>query len=233
MRDNIERTLFWFSDGDNKLLELDKKFFPLSTLLNRLLCEKYDGKKIQFINLFFRTEETYRLHPQAERFFTHFYDKQLTYDDVFDLELFNKLNENEQIQFLWKRSCEALQKASTVLKNKQLLLASEYAYSKGVEIDLNPDYRVVQKDIMLFNKSLKAAVWINFKNNGMYSNFTLEKDGEIVFQKYIDNTENGVEYFLEIYKDIELVADGIVIKGRKDVGYLPLKVPLEEIQINI
>ena len=63
----------------------------------------------------------------------------------------------------------------------------------------------------------------------MYSKFTLEKSGEIVYEKDIDKTKNGVEFFLEIYKAIEFDGKNIIIKGRTDVSYLPLKIPLNPV----
>lgn len=52
-------------------------------------------------------------------------------------------------------------------------------------------------------------------------------EGCVVFEKNIDSTKNGVEFFLEMYKAIELKDNTIIIKGRKDVDYLPLKISLE------
>ena len=52
-------------------------------------------------------------------------------------------------------------------------------------------------------------------------------------EKNIDNTKNGVELFLEMYKEITQDNDNIIIKGRKDVQYLPLKIPLETIKLKI
>lgn len=49
----IERTLFWFRDGNEKLLHLNEYFYGLSVLLNNLLNDKYEGKRIQFINIDF------------------------------------------------------------------------------------------------------------------------------------------------------------------------------------
>jgi len=43
---NIGRTLFWFKDGNDRLNEFDDSFFALGTLLNRLLNQKYEGKKL-------------------------------------------------------------------------------------------------------------------------------------------------------------------------------------------
>jgi hypothetical protein len=42
----IERTLFWFVDGDEQLSDLDNGYFAWGTMLNRLLNQVYNGKKI-------------------------------------------------------------------------------------------------------------------------------------------------------------------------------------------
>ena len=233
MKHTIERVLFWFMDGNEQKRILDERYFALGNLLTRLLRQKYQGKRIEFININFNTEKTYELHPLSPKFNTHFYGGHLTYDDVFDLNSFNKMSEKGQNEFIWKRAFQIFQEAATFIKNESLLSASEYAYHKGLEINLNPDYRMVEKDIVFSNQKMKAAVWVNFRKNGMYSTFTLEKDGEVVFKKEIDKTKNGIEFFLEIYKSIDLQNDSIIIKGHKDVEYFPLKIPLEEIQINI
>ncbi|TGV02131.1 hypothetical protein [Flavivirga rizhaonensis] len=228
MKRIIERTLFWFMDGDEQKSAMDNRYFSLGTLLNRLMGERYEGKRIKFINIYFNTEETYKIHPQVPKHNTHFYGGHLNYDDVFDLNSFNKMTEIEQDQFIWKRAFEILKEASIAIKNKELLKACEYAYKKGIEINLNPDYRMVENDIVLFDQALKASVWVNFKKEGMYSKFTLEKENEIIFEQEIDKTKNGIEFFLEMYKDIELKDHDIIIKGRKDVEYLPLTIPIKK-----
>ncbi len=228
MKKIIDRTLFWFRDGSNQLQDLDKKYFAMGNLLNRLLCDSYQGKKIQFINIYFRTEQTYELNPNASKNHAHFYGGHLNYNAVLDLSSFNKLGETEQDEFVWKRAYEILKEASITIKNKELLKACEYAYKKGMEIGLNPDYKMVEKNIELFDQVLKASVWVNFKKDGMRSKFTLEKDNKIVFEKEIDRTENGIEFFLEMYKDIDLEDNNVIIKGRRDVEYLPLKIPIKK-----
>lgn len=107
--------------------------------------------------------------------------------------------------------------------------ATEYAYEKGIEINLNPDYRMVETDMNISGQQLKASVWVNFKEDGMYSKLTLEKEEEIVYEMDIDKTLKGIEYFLEMYKGIELVNGNIVIHGRKDVDYLPLKISIDKV----
>ncbi len=53
----IERTLFWFKDEDGQLTNLDDSYFAWGTMLNRLLNQVYNGKRIKFINIDFITDE--------------------------------------------------------------------------------------------------------------------------------------------------------------------------------
>lgn len=229
MSNLIERTLFWFSDGNEQLLSLNERYFALGTLLNRLLNEQYRGKKIEFINIHFRTEESYKLHPQAAKHFVHFYGGHLSYDDVFDRLIFDEMSDKNQDKFIWKRAYEVLRESAETIKNNSLFEASTYAYNQGISINLNPDYRMVEADIEVSGQLMKAAVWVCFMKDGMYAKVTLEQEGKIVFEKNIDKTKNGVEFFLEMYKGIELENDNILIKGRKDIDYLPLRIPLKEV----
>lgn len=232
MKRNIRRTLFWFKDGDEQNLLLDERYFSLGTLLNRLLNETYNGKKIQFINLDFSTEETYKLHPQVPKNTAYYYGGHLAYYGVIDFKEFNKLSDSQQKSFLWKKAYDFLQESSKSIKNSSLLDASEYAYKKGIGINLNPDYRMIEADVIIYGIPMKASVWVNFKEDGMYSKLTLEKEGTTVFEKDIDKTKNGVEFFLEMYKRIETEGNTIIVKGVKDVDYLPLRIPILEAWIN-
>lgn len=86
--------------------------------------------------------------------------------------------------------------------------------------------------INISNQELRVSLWINFIIDGMYSKLTIENDDEIIFEKEIDKTKKGVEFFLEIYKTLEFDGNNVIIKGRKDVDYLPLKVPISELITN-
>ena len=224
----IDRTLFWFKDGEIEFLDLNERFFSLGTLLNRLLNEKYDGKKIEFINIDFSSEKTYKLYPKLPKSDAYYYGGHLRYYGTFDFDEFSRLSDEEQNKFIWEKACDYLSSSAKSIKNKKLLEACDYACKKGLELELNADYRMVEKDVVLFNQPLKASVWVNFKKDGMHSKFTLEKDNTIIFEKEIDKTKNGVEFFLEMYKDIDLKGNDIIIKGRKDVEYLPLKIPIRK-----
>jgi hypothetical protein len=173
------------------------------------------------------TEETYKLHAASKKYYIHNYDGMLWYNDVFDFQAFNIMTEEEHNIFIWKRSYEVLSAVSKSIKNLHLLEASEYAYHKGIEIGLNPDYRMIQSEVILHGVSVKASVWVNFRKDGMYSKFTLEKENIVLFEKLIDSTKLGVEFFLEMYKKIEAKGSTIIIKGHKDVEYLPLKIQID------
>lgn len=226
---NIGRTLFWFKDGDEMLVELNEKFFGLGILLNRLLNEKYDGRKIKFVNLDFATDRTYGLHPNLPKEEAYHYGGHLRYYGVFDKGYFEKLAKTEQDRYLWNNAFACICKSAACLENEKLREAAEYAYAKGIESNLNPDYRLLETDTDVSGQAWKASVWVNFKEDGMYSKLTLEKEGELVFEKDIDKAKNGVEFFLEMYKSIVFENNNIVIAGHKDVDYLPLSFPLEEV----
>lgn len=227
MKNIIDRTLFWFQDGADNIVALCNKFFALGNLLNRLLSEKYDGKKIKFINISFLTEKTFELFPNVPKRVAYFYGGHLSYKDIFDLNDFEKMSDEEQKLFLWKRVYEIFQVSAKELKNNSLLEASEYAYKKGLELELNPDYRMIEADVKIHEQLFLASIWVNFNKNSMNSKFTLEKNSKIVFEKDIDSTKLGVEFFLEIYKKIIVDGNSIIIKGHNSIDYLPLKIPIE------
>lgn len=224
----ITRTLLWFKDGEEVLLQLNERFFGLSTLLNRLLNENYDGKKIKFINIDFSTEKTYKIHPDLPQNDAYYYGGHLRYYGVFDLEKFEELSDIEQNKLAWNKACDYLRLASKLTKNEKLFEACNYAHKKGMELGLNPDYRVIENDINIFGKKLRASVWINFNQEGMTSKFTLEENSNILFEKKIDKAKHGIEFFLEIYKKIEISGNEITIEGHKEIEYLPLKILVDE-----
>ena len=229
---NIGRTLFWFKDGDKQLHDLNNRFFEQGILLNRLLNEVYDGKKIKFININFSTNETYLLFPVLPKNKPYYYAGNLQYYGEFNRRLFENLSFKEQQNFIWKKANDYLKESAIILKNDNLAKSVEFAFNEGLKRNLNPDFKVIEANVNVGGKELKASVWINFNKDEMSSKFTLEDAGKILFEKHIDKTKVGIEFFLEIYKSIETDNNNIIIKGPKDVEYLPLKIPFSEILIN-
>ncbi|MGE6355542.1 hypothetical protein ACQKCJ_16860 [Flavobacterium sp. NPDC079362] len=224
----IERTLFGFNDGIDSINELNDKFTPLSILLNRLLSEKYVGKKIKFLNLFFYENSEKLQKAYGEDYFLHYYGGQFTYKDVMDYEHFLRLDFPNQKLFIWQKAYEMLQFSGKQLKNESLLNSSKYAYQKGVEINLSADYRMIEIDICLYGGNYKAALWVNFLEDKMEANFTLEKNSEIVVKKKIDEGPNGMEFFLVMFKKIVQKDNSIIIRGAKELNYLPLKISFKK-----
>ena len=225
---NIDRTLFWFKDGDNSLSTLNESFFALSNLLNRLLNENYTGKKIKFINIDFSSEMTYELYPVLPKNEAYYYGGHLRFYGVIKFDEFDELNRNAQSMLIWNKAYEYLQISAKSIKNDNLRQAAEYAYKKGLDLQLNPDYRLIVKNIVIQGKSIEAAIWVKFQKDAMYSIITLEYNGNTIFEKNIDKSPNGVEFFLEMYKSIDVDENNIIIKGRKEVEYLPLKISIDK-----
>jgi hypothetical protein len=188
----IGRTLFWFKKSHESLTALDDVYFAYGNLLNRLLNEKYKGKPLKFLNIEFSSEDKYLLFPIIPPNYVHYKSGFLHYYGELNFNKFYELTEQKQINLVWERAYRYLQIAAIQTKNKDLLEASEYAYHKGLETNLNPDFRIIEMEVILYNQVFSAAVWIYFKKDGMYSKFTLEKDDKIVFVKEIDGTQLGV-----------------------------------------
>ncbi|WP_276482724.1 hypothetical protein [Paraflavitalea pollutisoli] len=224
----IGRTLFWFSDGDEQLVSVNDDFFGIGTLLNRLLNEKYDGRKITFINLHFYPDKTFALHPIIPKDAPYYYGGHLSYYGWYNLKLFNLMNWNEKKLFVWEKGFAYLKQSAEFTKNEKLLEAAQYAYSKGLEMNLNPDYRLLDLDFDVSGQKFRASLWINFEDDGMSSLLSVEKDTTVIFEKPIDKSRKGIEYFLVMYKSLLFDEDRIIIKGDRDVEYLPLRVPLSE-----
>jgi hypothetical protein len=148
---------------------------------------------------------------------------------LFDKIQFNEFNWNKKQRYIWENAYKYLKNSANFIKNNKLLDAVEDAYFKGIEDNLNPDYRLLEININYSKLQLKVYLWINFREDGMYSKLTLEKDLEIFFEKEIDKTRKGIEFFLEMYKTLEFDGNNIIIKGRKDVDYLPLKIPISNL----
>jgi len=227
----IGRTLFWFKDGDKQLNKLTDDFFGLGFLLNRLLNEKYDGKKIKFINIDFFTENTFKLYPILPKEAPYCYNGHLRYYGVFDFHLFESFSYEERYNFVWEKAHKYLIEAAKNNKNPKLIEAVNYAYKKGLELELNPDFRVIDVFIPIDGKEVRASIWILFQKDGMASKFTLQSSENLIFEQVLDKTEKGVEIFLEMYKSIAIENGNIVIKGRKDIASLPVKIPLSKIII--
>lgn len=224
----IDRLLFWFGDADQRFDEWNKKFFGLARLLTRLLRQNYDGKKIKFINIHFYTDERYERYPVLPKGEPHL-GSDLTFYGIWDIEAFKQLSYKEQLRYVWDTSFEYLVKSAVYMKNDKFLEAAKFAHEQGILLGLNPDYRMVEQDIDIYGEIYKASVWANFKEERMYSRFTLEKSSKIVFEKQMDRWDLGNPFFFLAYKSIVVEKNLIIIKGHGDVETLPLKIPLNEL----
>ncbi|AWK06360.1 hypothetical protein HYN56_19865 [Flavobacterium crocinum] len=220
----IERTLFGFNDGIDSIKTLDDKFTPLSILMNRLLSDKYNGKKIKYLNLFFYESSEKLQKAYGKPYFLHYYGGQFTYKKVIDYDYFLKLDFYDQKLLIWKEAYDMLQFAAAELKNESLKISSDYAYRKGLEMKLCADYRMVETDVVLFGEQYRASIWVNFKEFNMEANFTLERNDEIVLKRHLETASNGMEFFLVMFRKIEQLDNAVVIKGVKDLIYLPLQI---------
>ena len=229
----IQRTMFWFNDGDDQLLPLTNRFYEIGHLLNRLINEKYTSKRIRLINICFYSQKSYDLYPLIPRG-GRLSSGVLNFHALLDFANFNCISDDVQTRFIWDRTYEFLQISAKEMKNEDLLNSIEYGYHRGIELNLNPDYRMVEAEVVLYGSNVHVSVWANFRREAIHAVFTIEKNGQIIFTKEIDKGGVGVEYFLEIFKSIGVVGNSVIIKGSKDEDYLPLKIFIsEELIVNV
>jgi hypothetical protein len=228
----IDRTLFLFGDGAERISELTVDFFEIANLFNRLLNEVYDGKRIKFLNIHFLTERSYELVPEVKQDSHHYYGGHLAYHGYFNRSEFTSLTKQGQIEYVWDRACDYLSRTAPLIKNEALLHASEHARRRGPEIGFNPDYRLIESELTIYGRKLKGAVWVNFKEDGMYSKFTLEEDGNLIYEQPLGAAKKGNEFFLDMYRTIGTYKGNIVLDGYREVGYLPLEIPFEKLGLS-
>lgn len=107
------------------------------------------------------------LHPILPKDEAYYYGGHLKYYGLFDVYQFNFLSWNEKKIYVWGKAYIYIKKSAVFIENHQLFDALEYAYSKGIEINLNPDYRLMELNIAVSEQQFIVALWINFREDGM------------------------------------------------------------------
>ena len=100
----------------------------------------------------------------------------------------------------------------------------DFAHKKGIELNLNPDFKLLETDFLHNGEKINAALWIRFKNNLMISSVEISKGEVSVLKKSIDQARIGIEFFLDMYKQIVFQDGFVVIKGSKKIDCSPLKI---------
>jgi hypothetical protein len=228
----IGRTLFFFKNGYDALHDLGLDFYGLCNLLNTLMNERYNGKKITFINIYFYSESAYEVYPALVKGY-YYYGGHLTYNSVLDFDAFLQLSEWEQTSMIWEKSYLILKESAIAGKNKDLLAACEYAYEKGKAIDYCTDMEVTTSLLILFERSYQAAIIILFEKEALVAKLVL-KDGEsLVYEKIIWRTVRGMELFLEIFERIVSAGNIIIIQGPKDIPEFPMTIHITKEELHL
>lgn len=228
MKHLIDRALVWFKDGDNDCLNLNDGYHPLSVLYTRLLQEVYQGKKIQFINVYFKSEKTYQLYPKSPRHHLHYYGGHLWYNDVFDFAHFNAMSEEQKKIFIWSRLHEIMAAAAKALGNTELEQASEYAYNTGMEWSLNVDYKILETEIILFEQPVMAAIWYVFKDDSTYAYLVLTRGAKELFRKELVKGAIGNPFLLVMYKRITAKGNRVTVEYVRMAQTPPIRIPIEQ-----
>lgn len=225
----IDRFMVWFRTEQGDIKELNNFFWGISLLFERLLNEKYEGKKIKFININLGTSQLYEEKTVIKLNHTHYYNGHLNYNGVFEKSKLESLSVEEQTAYVWNKIYEAMLECSKIINNEELKQAVIYAYTEGLKIDLNTDFKVIEIYFNFNEVIYSASVVFSFKEDGIYSKLSISNEGVVVHELNIDKTVLGNEYFLTIYKSINIQDNILILKGRSEIKYLPLKIDLNDI----
>ncbi|WP_121967522.1 hypothetical protein [Myroides sp. N17-2] len=226
----IRRLAFWFTrSGEDYTKTISEHFFSIQNLYTRLLNEVYDGSKIGFFNLCYVDPVFFDTHPEYPRNGAFGGGEHLQYYGEFDIDAFFELTENEKKRLLWEKVYLWINEVAKQKKNPKLAEANHYAYHKGIQLNLNADFKRVEKEIIFKDKVCEAAVWINFFEDYMSAKFSISDKGKEVYAYEFQKAENGIEFFLDMFKKIEQKGNNVIVKGHYDVDYLPKKFDLEEL----
>lgn len=244
MKGKIKRFQLVFRHKEDRLGYFENTIFPLAMLFMHSINKYYSAGKADINVIDFWTEATYKIYPTRECGFTTFF-RGLTHFTKIEESFFTELTYQERKSYLWERVYQIFKEILPKVKQFDLLEAVEKAYQDGLAVGLNPDFRVLEKDVILYDIHFKASVWMTFNEDNIssfntpfrqfdgqhlftedvISKFTLERDGVVVYERELDTGSMGNEYFLTVYKKIEQIKENtLVIKGHYDMETLPLKI---------
>ena len=223
----IGRTLFWFDDGNGRDQALTREFEGIATLLNRLLNSKYSGKRIEFINIYYKVEEIYKRFPFSRKDMPDF-RRNLYYYAVWNIVYFNSLTWEERQSYIWERSCQYIKKSAELVKNQKLLDAIEYAYEEGLRRNLDTSYCRFEITIEYNGSQLKVSLWIKYGQDDIYSTLTVESD-EDIYEMELLSWIDGYDLFSDMHRKLEFDGKNIIVKGYRDFDFFPIKISLDEI----
>lgn len=215
------------TEHKNKLI-LERRYAGMQYLLQRLLNKYYNGKKIKNLIIYlYATEDFKNLSDDIDG--VHYYRGYMYIYSSLEYAPFLKLSFEKQTEFLWEKIYYSLTKLGQKLKNNELIEAAQLAYVEGKEVKYNTDLKKINEEFIINKEKYEASIVIRFIGEKMLAFFILEGSDGFYYEKFIDQTQSDLKFFLTIYKKIQLNEDKIIIKGHYEIDYLPLKISFKEI----
>ena len=224
----MERILFSFKGKDGMPPGLQAKFSPYGNMLTRLMAEVYDGPKYKFLNIYFNTQAVYdrygeenHEHPLKSR------GGYFHYNAIIDLDTFLQKPDEEQIRYVWDEAYRIFSTAAQRLNNPALGEAAQHAYEEGLRIDLNPDYRMIKRDIVVDEIPFRAAIWARYRGEKTAGVLTIERGDDMLLEYTLVTVDTALEVFYVIFRAIEQDGRTLIVKGMRDAN-LPKKILLPD-----
>ena len=230
----VDRFLFWFVNNDlTDNITLQSSSYSIAKLFERLINKHYDGKVYKFINLNLSTEQKFKNNPTIPMnsysdyggHFNIYYEYPI--NDLFskDIKVFN--------QVLWHKAYSVLKDVCFKNKNEKFLNALELAYQEGLSKDLDTNYKHLCLDFEFQGKVYSSYLFFEFFETKLTVTFKIENlNRQIVYQEELDTFHTSITAFEFAFKKMYLENDIIILKGIKELEYLPKKFDLRKILLS-
>ena len=227
----IEKVFISFSDENGPINDLNKKYYGLSFLLKRLINKHLNNEKFNLISIEFKTQSYFDKYPEPKKNYIHYYKgakKTIRCYPEINLSIFKEKIEKEAMGYIWVTSCEMLKEAFKITKNESLFKIMEEVYDEGLKDDLKTTYCTLNNSFIVSSREFDAKINYYFQDKGSSVYLSIYEKNSLIWERKIDETDQNYEFFFEMYKKIEFTPTYLIIKGDKDVQYLPLKINYSE-----
>ncbi len=211
------RTYFTFYDEDPGIghrIEWFISYFKYASLYNRLLNETYHFPTPDLLNFDFCNVGYFEKRgiPPIK-----FYNKGKSWKIfvIYNGDVFENLSEHERVRFIWEVVHYNMQLACIDANNIELLNASDYAYSKGIELDFRTDYIYLTQEAILFGKNITIFIHMKFKESDLIATLEIYKKGVLIYDTEIARSYVGLDIFRDMIQSITVDSkQRIIVKMR-------------------
>ena len=220
----IERVSIIISDENGRSLQHEKYYFGLSKYLEFKLNEVYIGKPLKFLNIHFRNELYYINFPTVNKNLCRWEYGIAEVSLLYEVLDINENNYKLNILFVWRQLKLALLKLAEMKNNPLSLdiieeIFSNFPFDDKITLELLSSESLLYKCTLfaVFDPKIWAEVEIHDK---------VKNESRKIF---LLNVTSGEEFFIDMFKKIEIVEGTVSIDGIRDAGVFPILININDV----